>query len=162
MKIFAEVLLVAGVMIAAGCSNNTEEIKPVETECGSCTGGVCKIPQNLAMNTLKSRKIPGSVNQANAVKDTSKAGYNPEFAAIPTVDELMPEDRAFLRKIEEARAENRALAGKPGQYNEVKLPGMGHKELPQEQNFVVRTFKSDIWPGGVELEAEIDPEIATF
>lgn len=131
MKIILAAILAGSVLFMVGCGDTADEIKPVETECGPCVGGKC------------------------AISDKPVAKAQMPFNPIPSVEQLMP----VTAKKAAVASNDRALTGQPGHYNEVKLPGMAHQEAPQEQTFLVRTFKSNLWPGGVELGAEIDPDM---
>lgn len=156
--------LTAAALLASGCSDNKKSIA-VEEQCGSCVGGSCEIPADLAANTGSSksglRKIPLLGGQSRNDGKTSAALDTKKSAATVKPAALAPRPSVASAPERKIPDSYRTLSGGEGHYNEVKLAGMGH-EQPEEQTFLVRKFNRNIWPGGVPLEAEIDPAVMNF
>lgn len=69
----------------------------------------------------------------------------------------------------ESRKDEQLMAGDAGNFNAIKipakklpavegkLPGSGHSQLPNKSK-----GKKDLWPGGIPLAADIDPDISGF
>lgn len=153
--------LALAVAVTAGCgklkSNAVEE-----QDCAPCVGGECKLPGALAAGPELEEKFPGNRSSQTAPVDTGAAKD-----LIKTVYRKLPgagkSDEAVVAKVAPKRANDvQAMAGREGHYNDIKLPGMGHVDQPEEQPFLARTFNKNVWPGGMPLEAEIDPEVANF
>lgn len=106
--------------------------KTVEPGCSPCSGSACAIPG----------------------LDNKESGEKLALRRVPLLN--------LGAKQEATAPEVSALTGEQGHYNDVKLAGIAHKDVAAEQGFFVRGFNRGIWPGGVPLEAEIDPAIMNF
>ena len=90
----------------------------------------------------------------------------PVFQRIPRVSELDEPVNQKFTPIHESQIMNQdimTLAGSEGEYNDVLLsdiaiPGLGHTEaaINGDKDYVRKSFKENLWPGGVEQRAELD------
>lgn len=127
------------VIFAAGCKDDTKEMV-----CDKNTG-VC------------------------SVKSVSKEVVEveePLFQRMSKVSEAdQPVNQGFA-PIHESQIMNQefmTLAGNEGGYNdveinEVEIPGLGHTEaaISGSADYVRKSYKENLWPGGVEQGAELD------
>lgn len=126
------IAICAALALAVVLCSGCKEEKPVINDCGTCLGDACPVPG----------------------KDGDKAEGRLALRRVPLLN--------LGAKQEATAPEVSALTGEQGHYNDVKLSGMAHKDVAAEQGFFVRGFNRGIWPGGVPLEAEIDPAIMNF
>lgn len=158
MKMMQSVLaggMALAVAFAGGCGGSKS--MQVEEQCTPCLGGSCKIPQDLAQSNHSGSRLGGRSAPYTAPVDTSL--IKSVYRKLPLSGDQTP----VIEKIKPApQPEVSAMAGQEGHYNEVKLPGMAHEDQPEEQPFLVRSFNKSVWPGGVPLEAEVDPELLNF
>ena len=114
----------------------------------NCESGSCKI-DNLQNANSASEHLKGMLRKFPLLNHTHTA----------KADEM------------ETFEEQKLMAGEAGNYNEIKipeaalrsshedlkLPGSGHSQLPAADK-----AQKDLWPGGIPLEAEIDPAVTGF
>lgn len=160
-------IIITGLALAAaftaGCGKQGSIA--VEERCGDCVGGECKLPGALASAPQTESALPAARGA-----QTTPANANGSQGLIKTVYRKIPmtggkQDAAtpVVAKIKPAKLEDaKAMAGTEGHFNDVKLPGIAHEDQPEEQPFLVRTFNKNVWPGGMPLEAEVDPEITNY
>lgn len=137
---------------AVGC----QSVQPPAVEEGNCclsqapcvehelASGNSEVALGNKVNTV-TRSIP-----TLAMKDGEIVQVKP----APMTEDMIENQQLF------------AMAGDSGEhYNDIKLPGMAHKNSMSSDAanpFVVREFDKNLWPGGVKLEAEIDPDVMDF
>lgn len=159
--------LAAALAVTAGCNKQEAKSTAAAQNARSaknmdCANGECMLPEVAQISELED--VPAARRTQTAPIDL-KAGES----VIKTVYRKLPgagkqTDAPVVAKVNQpARPANlQAMAGEEGHFNDVKLPGMAHSDLPEEQPFLVKKFNKSVWPAGMPLEAEIDPDVANF
>jgi hypothetical protein len=156
IKKIAALVLAGMVVVSVGCKPKVEETASIEG---------CVIGNEAACG----------YNDENL---TSTAEADAEVAAqVQTISRRIPKLALENGEIVQAKPESMtedmienqelfAMAGDgEAHYNDIQLGGTAHtKKMANDASnpFVVRKFNKDLWPGGVKLEAEIDPDVMDF
>lgn len=126
-----------------------------------CRSGSCRI-NDLEEANHKSESLKGMLRHIPLLHHTAKAEPAPAEAQAEAFEEqslLAGEAGNFndIKLPESALSTTGENIDIPEVPPEMKLPGSGHSRLPAAD-----LSQRDLWPGGIPLEAEIDPAVTGF
>ena len=155
--------LAAVAAVTAGCGKQEvkQETTAQKSRTAECVGGECKLPALAEASELETTPNVRTPQTAPLNASEGQSIIKTVYRKLPGAQ---PAEAPVVAKIKPAArpADLQAMAGDEGHFNDVKLPGIAHTDLPEEQPFLVKRFNKSVWPGGMPLEAEVDPEIANF
>lgn len=127
-----------------------------------CRSGSCRINNDLEEANHKSESLKGMLRHIPLLHHTAKAEPAPAEAQAEAFEEqslLAGEAGNFndIKLPESALSTTGENIDIPEVPPEMKLPGSGHSRLPAAD-----LSQRDLWPGGIPLEAEIDPAVTGF